>query len=47
MNNPFIVICMEKQYSENISIVVFDNNTRLKNQFLSMLNMQNNIGISF
>ena len=29
--NPFLVICMEKQYSENVSIDAFDNNTRLKN----------------
>ena len=25
------VICLEKQYSENVSIDAFDNNTRLKN----------------
>ena len=29
--NPFLDICMEKQYSENVSIDAFDNNTRLKN----------------
>ena len=31
MTNPFLVICTEKQYSENVSIDVFDNNTWLKN----------------
>ena len=45
--NPFLVICMEKQYSENVSIYAFDNNTRLKNTFTCMLNMQDNTGISF
>ena len=30
MTNPFLVICKEKQYSENVSIDAFDNNTRLK-----------------
>ena len=45
--NPFRVICTEKQYSENVSIDAFDNNTRLKNKFTSMLNMQDNTGISF
>ena len=29
--NPFLVFCMEKQYSENVSIDAFDNNTRFKN----------------
>ena len=27
--NPFLVICTEKQYSENDNIDAFDNNTRL------------------
>ena len=45
--NPFLVICMEKQYSENVSIDAFDNYTRLKNEFTSMLNVQGNKGISF
>ena len=31
MTNPFLVICTEKQYSKNVSIDAFDNNTRLKN----------------
>ena len=29
-DNLFLVICTEKQYSENVSIDAFDNNTRLK-----------------
>ena len=29
--NPFLVICTEKQYSENAIIDAFDNNIRLKN----------------
>ena len=29
--DPVLVICTEKQFSENVSIDVFDNNTRLKN----------------
>ena len=28
--NSFLVICMENQYSENVSIDAFDNKTRLK-----------------
>ena len=40
-----VVICTEKQYSENVSIDAFDNNKRLK--ITSMLNMQDNTGISF
>ena len=43
--NLLIVICTEKQYSENVSIDAFDNNKRLK--ITSMLNMQDNTGISF
>ena len=38
--NPFLVICTEKQYSGNVSIDGYDNSTRLKNKFTSMLNMQ-------
>ena len=29
--NPFLVICTEKQYSKNVSMDAFDNNTKLKN----------------
>ena len=29
-DNPFLVICKEKQYSEKVSTDAFDNNTRLK-----------------
>ena len=46
--NHFLVVCTEKQYSENVSLYVFDNNTRLNiNQFTGMLEMQDNTGISF
>ena len=45
--NPFLVICMEKKYSENVSVDAFDSNTRLKKLFKIMLNVQYNTGISF
>ena len=42
--SPFLVICMEKQFSENVSIDAFDNN---QNSSTSMLNVQDNTGMSF
>ena len=45
MTNPFLVICTEKQYSENVSKDEFDNNTRLK--ISSQVCLTDTTGISF
>ena len=46
-NDLPLPVSMEKQYSKNVSKDVFDNNTRLKISFTSMLKVQDNTGISF